>query len=317
MVAWVAIHVRSTKLAPTNAHMAAPGLQEFVRRLVSSLWFLVAILQWAWMSVLIVTSAWAGQVATNSAAILSFLLTELSCTHPLGHCFHSFFDTFFACLGRCTMDAANWIVIGNEHTRVALIVIKYQAYGRVVGARVFIFLEVLHMFLWFWLVLSFGRVHILVLFVVSFFINGGVCRDHAESFPFLLTAIRLYDVVRVYKRIVAWVNAETLHSQTLLICQVELVFSCVTAALLREAGWRELCVWTFWSIRHGAERLETLIFLLHLVVVLCLDESWVRWGWYLILLDHLSLGLLLLFLSHSSSTSFFWLLEYFLFINVG
>ena len=84
--------------------------------------------------------------------------------------------------------------------------------------------------------LSVGRVHILVLFVVSFFINGGVCRDHAESFALLLTAIRLYDVVRVYKRIVAWVNAETLHSQALLIGQVELVLSCVAAALLREAG---------------------------------------------------------------------------------
>ena len=154
------------------------------------------------LSVLIVTSTWAGQVSTNSAPILSLLLTELSCTHPLGHCFHAFFNTLFARLRGSTVDAAHWIVIVNKHTRIALIVVEDQAYGRVVCAiaRIFIFLEVFRVFLWFGLELSFVLVHILVLLVISFFIDGGICRDHAKSFSFLLllTAVRLYYVVGVY-----------------------------------------------------------------------------------------------------------------------
>ena len=308
--------------------MTAPSLYEFVRWLVSFLRFLVAIFERACLeavilsnlSILIVTSARAGQISTNSTAILSFLLTELSCTHPHRHCLHALLDTFFACLGGCTMDAADWIVVLDKHTRVVLIVVKDQTYGRIVCASIFIFLEVLWMLLWFGLVLAVGRVHILVLFVVSFFINSGVCRNHAESLSFLLTAIRLYNVIGVYQGIVTWVDAQTLHSQSLLISKVELFFSsCVAAALLREAWRWELCVCSFRSVWHSAERLEflLLILVLHLLfVVLCFDESWVRWGWYLILLYHLSLSLLLLLLSHSS-IAFFWLLEYFLFIDVG
>ena len=116
MVTLVAIHVvRAAQLAPTYAQMAAPSLYEFVRRLVSFLRFLVAIFERACLeavilsnlSILIVTSARAGQISANSTAIFSFLLTELSCTHPHRHCLHALFDTFFARFRGCTVDAAD------------------------------------------------------------------------------------------------------------------------------------------------------------------------------------------------------------------
>lgn len=117
------------------------------------------------------------------------------------------------------------------------------------------------------------HVHILVLLVVSLSIVGGVGRDHAESFSLLLTTAGLYHVVRVDKGIVAWVNAQTLHSQTLLISQVELVLPRVAVALLRETGRRKLCVLPLRGVIHSAKRLETLLFVLHLIVVLSFDEG--------------------------------------------